>query len=101
MIARCPCSAVATHMVTIELVPVAAPVPARREPGQDSGTRYGYYSAGHIPTLAQMQREYRRVGLDVASYDITELWTSLSVRLPALIRLPELHKLPGHGKLFL
>lgn len=71
-ILRCSCSAPATHQVVIEVVPRG--VTADREPGHPADVRWGCYAHNHIPTMAQMQREYRKVDLDVVSYEIKELW---------------------------
>jgi len=71
---RCSCGEVATHMVTITVAPVGAPVPAARNPGQTADVRSGYYAPHHVVPLAEMAREYGKIGLDVADYRITELF---------------------------
>ena len=73
MIARCSCGAPATHKVVIELAPVGVTVPATREPGKGGDVRWGYFSAQHLATLAQMKREYAKAGLAVVAYLILEL----------------------------
>jgi hypothetical protein len=59
-------------MVTITVAPRAT-VSAAREPGQGD-VQWGCYSARHVPTMANLKREYARAGLDVTEYSIRELW---------------------------
>ncbi len=72
-IPRCPCGQPATHMITVEVAPVGAAVPAPPDPGHAADIRCGYFSHKHVMTLAQMRREYARIGLDVIDYRIEEL----------------------------
>ena len=67
MILRCPCSAPATHQLTIQLVPLGS------DPAVPPETHQGYFSAKHLPTLTKAQRDYARIGLAVIDYEISEL----------------------------
>jgi hypothetical protein len=60
-------------MITITVAPVGATVSSACEPGHAADVRYGYFSHRHVVTLAQMRKEYARVGLDVIDYRIGEL----------------------------
>ena len=64
----CPCGRPGTHKIEIKIAPIGS-----ADPGLAARTQWGVFAAEHVPTLAQMQREYARIGLDVIEYLITEL----------------------------